>query len=183
MVWLEFNIHMCHRLNDIKSLFANAVPIILDFVEPFINSQRDRFSHWHYLFEPDVCRGQPYGEIRLRIESDSATLERIKSELITMLDEYSVKTGIVMRESQHLGSHDGCHGRRGECYLGQQSENFGRDWDTIIEIMQRGSENAIEILRLGRNLVEERSLEWGGRERTYHPYYLHLSANQLLVEP
>jgi hypothetical protein len=167
----------------INDLLDNAIPILLDFVEPFVNSQGDRFIHWHYLIEPDICRGQNYCEIRLRFEGERTNLNTIRHELTDGLRDYSDETNIAMREEENLGSHEGCHGRRDELYLGPGVESFGRDWDTIIEIMQVGSESALKILRLGRKLEEERSLRLGGRERTIHPYYLHLPANQLFVEP
>ena len=88
-----------------------------------------------------------------------------------------------MNDSETLGSHEGCHGIRGNEFLGAASDNFGADWPTIVEIVQIGSESAIKILELGRSLSAPKSLEWGGRSGTYHPFYLHLSANQLYIEP
>lgn len=184
MAWLDFNIHIRNAATRQNNwLFDDVVSILLDLVEPFVNNQRNIFTHWHYLFEPDVCRGQPYCEIRLRIESDATNLNEIRSELITRLNTYAEQTGIVMRENENLGSHEGSHGSRGRTYEGARSENFGRDWDTIVEILQEGSKAALKIFRLGRSLVEVQSIEWGGRPNTYHPKYLHYPANQLFVEP
>jgi len=76
--------------------------VLLELIDPYILSQRSRFSHWHYLFEPDVCRGQPYGEIRLRIEADTTNLNEIEGELIARLNTYAEQTGIVMREIEDL---------------------------------------------------------------------------------
>ena len=181
--WFEFNIHVRHAYARMSDLFDDYVQILLDFVEPFVNSQRSRFDHWHYLGEPDSCRDRPYYEIRLRFEGEEINLMQIKRDLVTRLREYTDETDIAMSEDEPLGSHEGCHGRRGERFLGLRSSRFDRDWDIIVEIMQVGSEAALKILRLGRNLVEEQSLKWGGRKHTFHPYYLHLPANQLFVEP
>ena len=80
------------------------------------------------------------------------------------------------------GSHEGCHGDRSGSYEGAASESFGRDWQPIVNILQIGSESAIKILELGRTLVENRSLQ-ACQRLVIHPYYLHLPANQLFVEP
>ena len=103
MDWLEFNIHIRSALVTVHDLFDNAVPMMLDLLEPFVNSQRGRFSHWHYLLEPDVCRGEAYCELRLRFEGEKTTLEEIKHELATMLKDYTDQTSISMREDEHLG--------------------------------------------------------------------------------
>lgn len=179
MDWLEFNIHI-RNSTSIVALFEDAVSILLDFLEPFVNSQRGKFAHWHYLLEPDTCRGQPFGEIRVRLAGTKRNLAKIKNNLTTALAGYVQKSDEAMCEDEHLGSHTGCHGRRGESYRGLQSEDFGRDWETIVEILQVGSENALELLQLGRNLVEDRSLRWGGREHTYHPGYLSLSSKPVI---
>jgi len=181
--WLEFNIHIRQALTDLHDLYEGIVPILLDFVEPFVNRQRGKFSRWHYLLEPDNCRDQTYCEIRLRFEGERANLEGIKSQLVTEFNHYANQTSTIMRNDELLGSHEGCHGDRSQTYAGSRSERFGGDWDKIVEIMQIGSESALKILRLGRKLAEKESLKWVGREQTYHPYYLHLPANQLFIEP
>ena len=95
-------------------------------MEPFVNNQRGKFIHWHYLIDPDICRGQNYCEIRLRFECESTNLNTIKHELIAGLIAYSDKTNIAMHENEDLGSHEGCYGRRRETYLGPEVESFGR---------------------------------------------------------
>ena len=183
MGWLEFNVHIRHPVFG-DNVFVRHT--LLDLISPFVNSQTERFRHWHYLIEPDQCRGRaPYCEIRVRFEGEDANLALIRNALIQELANYSNRTQITMREDENLGSHDGHHGRRigrgiGP-YRGAQSENFGRDWSTIVEILQKGSEFALDILRLGNNLVESRSLQ-PGKWHLVHPYYIHLPANQLLVE-
>ena len=87
-----------------------------------------------------------------------------------------------MEDKGSSGSHEGCHGKRNNKYKGAKSETFRNDWPIIVEIMQMGSESAIKILELGVRLKEERSLQWEQR-KVIHPYYLHLPANQLIVEP
>lgn len=198
MGWLEFNIHIREALslesviygNGSVKLFAfdlldKAVPLLLDFVEPLVDSQKGRFNHWHYLIEPDKCRKMGkdyiYYEIRLRFEAEGVNLDMIKHDLLDSLREYADTKRIAMREDEDLGSHEGCHGERGKNYYGSEDERFGGDWDTIVEIMQTGSESALKILRLGRGLKEESSLQLEPRY-TVHPYYLHLPANQLFVE-
>lgn len=88
-----------------------------------------------------------------------------------------------MVEDGSSGSHEGCHGARNKKFLGAASEEFGEDWSTIVELLQKGSEYALEILELGRKLKENKALQTYYRERVIHPYYLHLPANQLIVEP
>jgi len=184
LVWLEFNIHVTNVLVSMQNLYDDVTTILLDLVKPFIDEQRSRFAHWHYLHEPDVCRGRGFCELRLRFEGESANLEEIKNTLIRNLKEFSDKTSLAMSDDEPLGSHEGCHGSRNATYMGAQSEKFGGDWPTIVEIMQKGSEFALEFFRLGRNLVENRSLQYGRRDRpSEHPYYVHLPANEILVEP
>lgn len=139
------------------------------------------FNSWHYLIEPDRCRSS-FVEIRLRFEGEEKDLNQMRSELVSELNNYSDRTHLSMRDDEKSGSHEGCHGNRNNTYLGAQSENFGRDWQSITEILQIGSESALRILRLGNGLVESRSLNVYQRQVS-HPYYLHLSANQLFVEP
>lgn len=181
IVWIEFNIHIRNRIVQQQNLFYDSVAILLDLVKPLVDSQRERFSHWHYLIEPDTCRGQECYETRLRFEGSETNIGRIKGTLVTRLNNYVNQTHRVMSETEPLGSHEGCHGCRGENYLGSQSENFGRDWNTIVEILQNGSEHSLNVFSLGRTLVENRSVQLG-QWRTIHPYYIHLPANQLIVE-
>jgi len=166
--------------------------ILLDFVDPFIKEQRNKFVHWHYFSEPDDCRGRGlFKEIRLRFEGDDENLNKIKSDLIRELEEFSEKTHLTMKENEPLGSHEGCHGKPNNRYLGAESEKFGRDFPVMVEIWQKGSEFAIELFRQGRTLVEKCSLQYGYRPNpikpneypTTHPCYLHYPANQLLLEP
>jgi hypothetical protein len=146
-----------------------------------VDSHRGFFNHWHYLLEPDVCR--PHScEIRLRFEGTPENLRHIKHDLITEIRNYSRRTHLVMCDDEPLGSHEGCHGNRNDSYQGAASEGFGRDWQSIVDILQTGSDSAIQILRLGRDLVENRSLQIYQRQ-VNHPYFLHLPTNQLVVEP
>jgi hypothetical protein len=161
--------------------------ILLDLVDPFIRKQRDRFSHWHYLSEPDSCRGQElFKEIRLRFEGSADNLERIKYELEGDLEVFSERTHLTMKVNEPLGSHEGCHGRRNNQYKGAESEDlrFGRDFPVMVEVWQKGSEFAIDCLREGRKLVEVYPNQFVHRSSpTEHPRYLHYPANQLLLEP
>jgi hypothetical protein len=176
MAWLEYNIHLCGQPN-----YENIIAVLVDFLQPFVESHRGFFNHWHYLLEPDTCRASS-GEIRLRFEGSQQNLGKIMQDLITEIGNYSDRTDLVMHDDEPLGSHEGCHGNRNSSYQGAASEGFGRDWQSIVDILQIGSESAIQILRLGRGLVENRSLQIGQRQ-VRHPYYLHLPANQLIVEP
>jgi len=178
---MEFNIHIRNRVIQPFDLFNDSVRILLELVQPFISNQRERFSHWHYLLEPDMCRGEGCYEIRLRFEGSEANIGQVSPALITDLNNYANLTHGAMSESEPLGSHEGCHGCRGDRYLGPRSENFGRDWNAIVDLLQLGSENALQVFGLGRTLVEDKSLRLGSW-RTVHPYYIHLPANQLLVE-
>ena len=67
--------------------------------------------------------------------------------------------------------------------MGAASEEFGEDWSTIVELLQKGSEYALEILELGRKMKDNKALQICYREQVTHLYYLHLPANQLIVEP
>jgi len=181
--WLEFNIHVRSPvLGD--NVFVRR--ILLELIEPFVNTHRQKFSHWHYLIESDPCRGDGYYyEIRIRFEGDNANLSLVKNALINDLANYSNRTNITMREDEILGSHEGHHGRRigggiGP-YRGAQSEGFAADWSIIVEILEKGSEFALQILSLGDNLIESRSMQVS-KWHLFHPYYLHLPANQLLLE-
>ena len=118
----------------------------------------------------------------MRFEGTPENLRQIRQDLITEIGEFNQRTHLVMRDDEPLGSHEGCHGNRNSSYQGAASETFGRDWQSIVDILQIGSGSAIQILRLGRGLVEKRSLQMGQRQ-VRHPYYLHLPANQLIVEP
>jgi len=162
--------------------FNQTRDIIIDFVNPFVSRNRHLFSQWHYLFEVDQCREKQI-EIRLRFKSSTTNLREIKHNLINELDSYVNLGNLLMKDSEPLGSHEGCHGTRGGTFQGEASDNFGGDWSTIVEILQIGSESAMQILELGRSLSTPRSLEWGGRSNVVHPYYLHLPANQLFIEP
>lgn len=155
--------------------------VLADLVQPFVDSHRNSFSHWHYLLEPDVCRPSSC-EVRLRFEGTSESLRQIRRDLITEIGNSRQRTHLIMRDDEPLGSHEGCHGNRNSSYQGATSEGFGRDWQSIADILQIGSESAIQILRLGRGLVENRSLQTYQRQ-VNHPYFLHLPANQLIVEP
>jgi len=181
MVWLEFNIHIRNRVLRPFDLFNDSLAILLNLVKPFVDSHRTLFVRWHYLLEPDTCRGEGCYEIRLRFEGSETNIIQVKDALVVELNNFVNLRHIAMRENEPLGSHEGSHGRRGMMYLGAQSENFGRDWNTIVEIMEKGSEDALAIFNLGRTLVEDRSIGLG-TWRTTHPYYTHLPANQLLVE-
>jgi hypothetical protein len=133
--------------------------------------------------EPDICRGSNYYEIRLRFECDEIDLKYVKDTFVSNLLEFTERTHITMREDEPLGSHEGEHGHRHKKYRGIESENFGEDWPTMVEIMQRGAESALEILHLGTQLKGSKALGWDRRPSPpEHPYFLHLSANQLLVE-
>jgi len=181
MPWFEYNLHLRHSAFNVKQDYIPIRDGVLDFVKPFITEYRCLFSHWHYLFEVDQCREKQI-EIRLRFESSADNILELKENLINELDSFVNDSNILMKESEVLGSHEGAHGNRGGTYLGAESEGFGADWPKIKEIFQIGSENALKILTLGRELVTPVSLNWGGRQ-TYRPYYLHLPANQLFVEP
>lgn len=174
--------HIRNRVISPIDLFNSCFAILLDPVKPFIDnpSNRARFDHWHYLIEPDVCRGQGCFEIRLRFEGTQTNIVQIRNDFAADLDNFVNRNPIAMRISEPLGSHEGCHGLRGGTYLGAQSENFGRDWNTIVEILEKGSENALNIFSLGTKLVEQNSLVVGEYGTAIHPRYIHLTANQLL---
>jgi hypothetical protein len=174
--WLEYNIHLCGQPN-----YENVTAALADLLQPFVDAHRSSFSHWHYLLEPDKCRANST-EIRLRFEGEKENLAQIRQDLLNEIRYYGAKTHLVMRDDVQLGSHEGCHGNRVACYQGAASEGFGRDWQSIVEILQIGSESAIQILKLGRGLVAIRSLQLYQRQ-VQHPYFLHLPANQLIVEP
>ncbi len=176
LAWLEYNIHINGQFD-----YANIITVLADLLQPFVDSHRTFFSHWHYLLEPNVCGSSP-SEVRLRFEGTPQNLGQIRQDLITETEHFSQRTQLVMRDDGQLGSHEGCHGNRNSSYQGAASENFGRDWQSIVNILQIGSESAIQILRVGRGLVENRSLQLGQRQ-VRHPYFLHLPANQLIVEP
>lgn len=176
MPWLEYNIHLREQPN-----YNNTPAVLVDLLQPFVGSHSNSFSHWHYLLEPNVCRSSPY-EVRLRFEGTPENLRQIRQDLITEIGNFSQRTHLVMRDDEPLGSHEGCHGNRNSSYQGADSEGFGRDWQSIVSILQIGSESAIQILQLGRGLVEYESLRMGQRQ-VNHPRYLHLPANQLIVEP
>jgi len=176
LAWLEYNIHLVGQPN-----FNDIIAVLVDLLQPFVESRRDSFVHWHYLLEPDRCRASSC-EIRLRFEGSQENLKEIKQDLITEIRNYSGRTNLVASDGEPLGSHEGCHGGRDGSYQGSASENFGRDWQSVVNILQIGSESAIQILGLGRGLVENRSLQVYQRQ-VNHPYFLHLPANQLIVEP
>ena len=175
----------------VPNLYDDVSSVLLDFVSPFVERQRERFTHWHYLLEPEKCRGQfgeptqvSFYEIRLRFEGDGENLTQIKNDLTQDLEVFSERTHLTMKVSEPLGSHEGCHGRRNTPYKGAESErDFGRDFPVMVEIWQKGSEFVIELFRQGRKLVEKYSLQYGSRGSTEHPRYLHYPANQLLLEP
>jgi hypothetical protein len=174
MEWLEYNIHV----RSDRLWYENSIKVLRNMLGPFVKAHTGRFAHWHYLIEPDKCR-QGYCEIRVRFEAEKSKLEEIRKELMQELRSFSV---VVMQHDELLGSHEGCHGERGRIYQGAASERFGRDWPIIVRIMEVGSEAAIEILQLAEGLTEKPSLEPCSRT-VQHPYFLHLPANQLMVEP
>lgn len=182
MPWLEYNLHLRNSSMNVQLDYDQILNALLDFVSPFILRNSHLYENWHYLFELDQCRKNQI-ETRLRFESTSINISILKENLIEDLDSYVNSSNILMKDSETSGSHEGCHGVRGKKFLGTDSENFEADWSAIVEILQIGSESAIKILKLGRSLTTPKSLTWGGRPGTYHPYYLHLSANQLLIEP
>ena len=182
MPWLEYNLHIRNSYFNVQKDYPQVVDALLDFVNPFITRNSHLYENWHYLFEVDQCREKQI-EIRLRFESMSTNINILKGNLVDDLVSYVNRTNILMKDSETLGSHEGCHGDRGDEFLGATSDKFGADWPTIVEILQIGSESAIKILELGRSLSALKSLEWGARNGTYHPFYLHLSANQLYIEP
>lgn len=175
MAWLEYNIHIRG-----ESTYGNIIAVLVDLVQPFVDSHAN-LDHWHYLLEPNVC-GSSTCEVRLRFEGATGILTGIRCDLTTEIEAFSRRTNLVMREDEQLGSHEGLHGNRDGHYQGAASETFGADWPHIADILQIGSESAIKILRLGRRLVTNRSLQMG-QKVVGHPYYLHLPANQLIVEP
>jgi hypothetical protein len=174
--WLEYDVHLSRRPN-----YNDTIEVLTDLLRPFVESHRDSFRHWHFLLEVDSCRPSSC-EVRLRFEGNPEELAEIKHDLITAVGDFSHRTGLVMCDDEALGSHEGCHGNRSASYQGAASEGFGRDWQSIVKILQIGSESAIHILSLGRGLVESRSLQTYQRQ-VQHPYFLHLPANQLIIEP
>ena len=175
MPWFEYNLHIT------KFSFENVRDAILDFIGSFINKNRELCQNWNYLIEPDGCK-LAEGELRFRFKGINSNLEKIRQNLIADLKEYSQRTRILIEDGPS-GSHEGCHGVRNKKFLGAASEEFGEDWSTIVELLQKGSEYALEILELGRKLNETKALQTYYRERVIHPYYLHLPVNQLIVEP
>lgn len=175
MPWLEYNIHISDVLTH-----NNILSILFDLIEPFVNSHRASFEHWHYLFEPDVSI-PTVAEVRLRFEGTANNLATIKTDLVREVDRFRLLTNLVIADGDRIGSHEGSHGTRNQQYQGEAGA-FGNDWNAIIEILQIGSESALQILRIGRGLTTNHSLSFGQRI-VNHPYYLHLPANQLLVEP
>ncbi len=175
MPWLEYNIHINGAITH-----NTILSILFGLIEPFVNSHRAIFEHWHYLFEPDVDHPTA-AEVRLRFEGTANNLAVIKTDLVAEIDRFKTLTNLVMADADRLGSHEGSHGTRNQQYLGEAGA-FENDWNAIIEILQIGSESALQILRLGRGLTTNHSLNFGQRI-VNHPYYLHLPANQLLVEP
>lgn len=175
MPWLEYNIHITGALTQ-----NNVFSVLFNLIEPFVNSHRTMFQHWHYLFEPNVC-GSTIGEVRLRFEGTTNNIATIRTDLIAQVANFKRQTNLIMDNTDVNGSHEGAHGDRALQYQGEAGP-FGNDWNSIVEILQIGSESALKILRIGQGLTSNRSLEV--YERTVrHNYYLHLPANQLLVEP
>jgi len=171
--WVEYNIHLrSTSMND-------AISVLVDFVHPFMRNHGE-YVNWHYLVEQNSC-GSTQLEIRLRVEGAKEYIDTFRRDMTVEIQNYSQRTNLVMSENDALGSHEGLHGSRTGHYQGAASENFGRDWNSIVRIMQIGSENAIEIFRLAQGLVERRSFDDGPRQ-VNHPYYLHLTFNQLLTE-
>jgi hypothetical protein len=161
------------------------VKILTDFVEPFVIEHAGKFAHWHYLIEPAICTGSPseysFVEIRVRFEGEEAGLNEIRHDLVSFLGEFSKKTNLTVPDDKIRGSHEGCHGERGKRYEGELRK-YQQDWSSLVEIMQIGAESALRILRIGRKLGNNESIK-RGRWFSLHPCYLHLPANQLLVEP
>lgn len=179
MSWLEYNIHI--RRSD--TWYPDIVATLTDFVAPFIREQKDegRFTRWHYLIEPDKCRNG-FREIRIRFQGEQENLNAIERELIGQLRDFTETRNLTVRNDHQNGSHVGCHGRRGERYAGE-SETYGEDWPHIVDIMHEGSNSALRILCIGKKLRTDRSLRCEQRSPLPHQYYLHLPANQLLIEP
>lgn len=175
MPWLEYNLHIA------KFSFQNVRDAILDFIGPFIDKNGELIQNWNFLIEPDKC-GLAEGELRFRFKGTQLNLEQIRKKLIADLNDYSRQTGILVEDGTS-GSHEGCHGKRDNKFMGAASEEFDEDWSTIVELLQKGSEHALEILELGRLLKGQKALQNYFRERVIHPYYLHLIANQLIIEP
>lgn len=177
--WLEYNIHILR--ND--AWYPDAIEILTDLVKRFVERQRaqSRFTHWHYLIESDRCR-EKSSEIRVRFQGNSTDLNRIRDELISELNSFSVNRSLTVRDGAGHGSHTGCHGNRNQDHTGE-SDKYGQDWPLIVEILQIGSDSALEILSVGKKLMTYRSRQSGVRDPYPHEYYLHLPANQLLVEP
>ena len=180
MPWLEYNLHLSHVSFNIIKDFDIVRDVIVDFIGPFISNKSHLYEHWNYLIEPDKCREKEL-EIRLRFESSESNLECVRQLLINELETYANRTNILMKENEDNGSHEGCHGIRNQTFQGASSETFEEDWPNIVEIMQVGSESAIKILELGRSLKTHKSLQLYIR-KIVHSYYLHLPANQLIVE-
>ncbi len=180
MVWLEFNLHIRNQALSWPDFFGKGSEVLLGLVRPFVDARRTQLTHWHYLVEPDNCRGAGFFEIRLRFEGAEENINSAREALVAQLNAGTMSQ-LVMRENEPLGSHEGEHGQRGARYAGPRSEDFGRDWDTIVGILEKGSESALAILDLGRGLVGPKSVQFGAW-RTSHPYFTHLAANQLLLE-
>jgi hypothetical protein len=176
--WLEYNIHFCSQPN-----YADLMEVISDLLKPFVDSHREFFNHWHYLLEPDVCRPNS-SEIRLRFEGSPENLEQIKCELVREVGNFGHRTNLVMSDEDPVGSHEGRHGDRNRHYEGVDSEDWTveGDWEKIVKILQIGSDSALQILKLARELVENNSLQ-RYRRTVDHPYFIHLPANQLIFEP
>lgn len=184
MVWLEFNIHIRNRVIGQLDLFNDVFPVLLFFIRPFVNNHRTQFNHWHYLVEPDTCRGRDCFEIRLRFEGGEEDMNEIDNDLSYELEAYVNQANPIGRRIMSMiepsGSHEGSHGCRGETYPGE-AQRFGGDWNNIVRILEIGSENALNIFALGAALRGDAALQ-PGTWRTTHPYYTHLPANQLLIE-
>jgi hypothetical protein len=123
----------------------------------------------------------PSVEIRLRFEGEESDLNEIKRDLVFSLDRFSKKENLSIADDRIHGSHEGCHGKREERYQGELRK-YQQDWPSLVDIMQLSSESALRILNMGRKLSNDESIR-RGRWFVLHPYYLHLPANQLLVEP
>lgn len=191
LVWLEYNIH-------IRPEFRYAYPkkiitILLDLIKPFVETHKDEINHWHYLIEGDKCRGKEFAEIRFRVEARQAKLKEIKKQLSREVRKFSKEKHLTIPEGEDHGSHEGENGERDKTYKGAQSEKrWGQDWDKIVEILQIGSESSLKILYYYPSLRSSEShkgyqiirvIDPRTRIITNHPYFLHLPANQFLVEP
>jgi len=99
--WREYNIHIAS--------FEAAKKVLVNLVRPFVQENKARFSHWHYLLQQDKC-GAACGEVRIRFEGERDELEKIINDLRESLSNYANKTNDIMADGDPAGSHLGEHG-------------------------------------------------------------------------